>query len=191
MVSLYYTINRHRVGAGCVGVCWCWSCGRVLCLSMLRLDSGQPCSRCRFGRFDRPVDRSTYTSMSSGRVASNSAETESFRAAAAPTQAALCTFECARRGFAAFFVRSRSASCGSRAIHRQIASPGFVARIRAPRHACASARLSRTAAVRVAQLAHRAFKPRLTRPTLSKRASCPPRSITCFSQQRQTFLVFG
>ena len=26
MVSLYYTINRHRVGAGCVGVCCAFQC---------------------------------------------------------------------------------------------------------------------------------------------------------------------
>ena len=60
-----------------------------------------------------------------------------------------------------------------RAIHRRSASPGFVARVYAllrryaPCHACASARLSRTAALRVAKLAHRAFNPRLARLTLS------------------------
>ena len=159
--------------------------------------------------------------MSSGRVASNSAQTESFRSAAAPTQAALCTFECVRRGFAALF--ARAAACapfgfslrsklpfemlrissahhrsafrvGSR-IHRRSASPGFVARVYAlfqryaPRHACASARLSRTAALRVAKLAHRAFNPRLARPTLSIRASCPPRRKTVFAPQSAASLV--
>ena len=48
-------------------------CPLLVCLSMLRPRSPQPCSRCLSRRLRRPFDRSTYTSMSSGRSPAESA----------------------------------------------------------------------------------------------------------------------
>ena len=189
---------------------------------MLRPRSPQPCSRCLSRRLRRPFDRSTYTSMSSGRSPAESAwpriAPRGCRGRSWPRFALSSALgEACRRDLLARplarpsgsrFARSFPSKCCAflrritaprfalvRAIHRRSASPGFVARVYAlfqryaPRHACASARLSRTAALRVAKLAHRAFNPRLARPTLSKRTSCPPRSKTVFATQRAAGLV--
>ena len=153
----------------------------------MRLESGQRYSPLSLGdsRVLRPA-RHTLVCLR-GRVLRDSPKPRRFRPAAAPIRAAYGIFECVRRGVPALFARSRSASGFSRAMHRRFASPGVVARACASLlrfascHARASARLSRTEAVRVAQLAHRALPPRLARPSLSMRASCPPRPITVFS----------